>query len=161
MSTNASKALYFGASLLLTIALITIGVMVFLNAQDGAKTATKKFSGLNVELSQAEFVAYDNSVVSGSNVVNAIRKYTGPNYEFGISVKTGKASTAVWYGRQLNTTVPPGTAGYGSVIGNGTGTISNAQNETSSDYVNPNGTFTSQIVKDENNVVRGIVFVQQ
>ncbi|WP_059040715.1 hypothetical protein [Paenibacillus rubinfantis] len=157
---SSSEGLKFGANLFLTVAFITLCVMVFLIAQDGSKSATAKFSGLNTELSQSEFVVYQGSTVSGSQVLNAIRKYTGENKEFGVSVKTGKAPTPVWYGRTVNNTVAAGTAGYGSVMGPGTGNLVNAQAETHNDYVNPNGTFTSNIIKDENNMVRGIVFVQ-
>ena len=94
-------------------------------------------------------------------MLNAVRKYTGTNNEFGVSVKTGKSSSPVWYGRTLNTGVAAGTAGYGAVLSSGTGTLGNAQDETRTDYVNPNGSFTTNIVKDDNNVVRGIIFQQQ
>lgn len=161
VGNNSSEGLKFGAGLFLTISFITLCVLVFFIAQDGAKTATKKFTGLNTELSQSEFVVYESSTVSGSQVLNAINKYTGVNNEFGVSVTTGKSATGVWYGRTLNTSVAAGTAGYGSVLSSGTGTVANAQDETRTDYVNPNGSFRTNIVKDENNVVRGIIFVQQ
>lgn len=157
---NASEGLKFGADLFLSVAFITLCVLVFLIAQDGSKTATAKFSGLNTELSQSEFVVYQGSTVTGSQVLNAIRKYTGENKEFGISVKTGKSSTPVWYGRTVNNTVAPGTAGYGAVMGDGDGSLANASNETHNDYINLNGVFSSNVVKDENNMVRAIVFVQ-
>jgi hypothetical protein len=157
---SSSDGLKFGAGLFLTIAFITACALVFFISQDGAKTATKKFTTLNTELSQSEFMSYDNSTVSGSQVFNAIRKYTGSNYEFGISVKTGKAATPVWYGRTVNNTVSTGTSGWGSVIGAGTGDQGIANDETKTDYINPNGSFISQIIKDENNMVRAIVFKQ-
>ncbi|GKS12952.1 hypothetical protein YDYSY3_39520 [Paenibacillus chitinolyticus] len=157
---TSSEGLKFGGGLFLTIAFITVCATVFYIALDGSKTATKKFTSLNTELSQSEFLSYDNSTVSGSQVLNSIRKYAGDNNEFGISVKTGKASTPVWYGRTVNNTVSAGTAGYGSVIGAGTGSQNVANDETKTDYINPNGSFTSQVIRDQNNMVRAIVFQQ-
>lgn len=157
---SSSEGLKFGASLFLTVAFITLCVTVFLVAQDGSKSATAKFSGLNTELSQSEFVVYDSSTVSGSQVLNTVRKYTGDNKEFGISIKTGKSVVPVWYGRTVDTTSSPGTSNYGGVTGNGTGSLAEAQSETSNFYVNPNGSFTSKVIKDQNNMVRAIVFTQ-
>jgi len=145
---NSSDALKFGGGLFLTIAFITTCALVFFIAQDGQKTATKKFTSLNTELSQSEFSSYENSTVSGSMVLNSIRKYTGDTNEFGISVKTGKAPGPVWYGREINDDVPIGSSGYGSVIGNGTGSQAVANDETRVDYINPNGSFTSTVLKD-------------
>lgn len=157
---NSSDGLKFGAGLFLTIAFITTCALVFFISQDGAKMATKKFSTLNTELSQSEFSSYENSTVSGSQVLNAIRKYTGTNSEFGVSVKTGKAVTKVWYGRTVNDGVATGSTGYGAINGAGSGSITEANDETKTNYINPNGSFTTRIIKDENNMVRGIIFDQ-
>lgn len=157
---TSSEGLKFGSGLFLSIAFITVAALVFYVALDGAKTAAQKFTGLNTELSQSEYIFYDNSKVSGSQVLNSIRKYAGDNSEFGISVKTGKATASVWYGRTVNTSASPGSPEYGAIIGAGTGNQNKATDETSVDYINPNGTFISQVIKDQNNVVRAIVFKQ-
>ena len=51
VGNNSSEGLKFGAGLFLTISFITLCVLVYFIAQDGAKVATKKFTGLNTELS--------------------------------------------------------------------------------------------------------------
>lgn len=150
---NSSHGLLFGAGTLLTVAFITITVLVFNTAQDGAKTATAKFSTVNTELSQAEYITYDSSTVSGSTVMNAIRKYANGNVPFGVSVQTGKASTSVWYGKEISA--------IGDIGGTGGGSMQDAINETSANYINPNGSFTSSVVKDQNNMVRAIKFIQK
>jgi hypothetical protein len=157
---NAQSALKMAAGFFLAIALITIAVVMFINAQDATKSAQSNFSSIQEELDQTQFTVYDNTTVSGSQVVNALRKFQDKN-EFGVQVVTGKNPTGSWYFRTVNTTVPVGSTGYGSITGTTpTGTLANALNEAVNDYINPSGKFKAQIVKDNSNVIRGIIFIQ-
>lgn len=157
---NAQSALKVGAGLFLTIALITLVVALFISAQDATKSAQSNFSSIQQELDQTQFTVYDNTTVSGSQVINALRKFQDKG-EFGVQVKTGKNTTGAWYFKTVDTTSPVGSPGYGSIIGNATtGTLANALDESKADYVNPSGKFKAQIVKDNNNVIRGILFSQ-
>lgn len=156
---NASSALKVAAGIFLTIALITIVVLLFVSAQEATKTAQNNFSDIQRELSQATFTVYDSTTVSGNQVLNALRKYSNKD-QFGIQVITGKNTTGAWYNNMINLTV--GSPTYGAITtGTATGTIAQASNEASNDYVNPSGRFESQIVYDQNNVVRGITFKQK
>ncbi|MCE5172094.1 ABC transporter permease [Paenibacillus profundus] len=154
---NAQSALKVAAGIFLTIALITIVVLLFVSAQEATKTAQNEFSSIQTELSKASFTVYDNTMVSGSQVINAIRKFYMQD-QFGIRVVTGKnkASKAggVYYGDE--------------VLGNGTiassernENIEIAQMESQDSYVNPSGKFKAKVIIDSSNVTRGIVFVQQ
>ncbi|MGV2887631.1 ABC transporter permease [Paenibacillus taichungensis] len=157
---NAQSALKMAAGFFLAIALITIAVVMFINAQDATKSAQSNFSSIQEELDQTQFTVYDNTTVSGSQVVNALRKFQDKN-EFGVQVVTGKNPTGSWYFKTVNTTVPVGSTGYGSITGTTpTGTLANALNEAVNDYINPSGKFKAQIVKDNSNVIRGIIFIQ-
>lgn len=158
---NAQRALIMAAGLFLSIALITIAVVMFISAQDATKTAQTSFSDIQTELAQTAFTVYDGTTVSGSQVVNALRKFQDKG-EFGIQVITGKNPTGTWYFKTVNITVPVGSPGYGSITTTpATGTLANAQNEKSDDYVNPSGKFKAEIIKDNSNVIRGIIFTQQ
>jgi hypothetical protein len=158
--SNAQKALVMAAGLFLAIALITTAVVMFISAQDATKTAQTSFSDIQTELSQTAFTVYDGTTVSGSQVVNALRKFQDRG-EFGIQVITGKNPTGSWYFKTVNTTVPVGSTGYGSITTTQpTGTLANAQNESSNDYINPAGKFKAEIIKDNSNVIRGIIFRQ-
>ncbi|CAM2783446.1 ABC transporter permease [Paenibacillus sediminis] len=155
---NASTALKVAAGIFLTIALITIVVILFISAQEATKTAQNNFSDIQTELSQAAFTVYDGTTISGSQVTNALRKFKGKD-QFGILVKTGKNKVVgTWYGNVLEDN--PNSSIYGSVIGNGAPVFKSALDETSNDYVNPSGKFKAEIVKDSSNVVRGLIFVQ-
>jgi hypothetical protein len=156
---NAQSALKMAAGFFLAIALITIAVVMFINAQDATKSAQSNFSSIQEELDQTQFTVYDNTTVSGSQVVNAIRKFSDKS-QFGIQVITGKQPAGTWYYNTVNIGVQPGATGYGDMLTAGTGTIGNAQNEALPDYINPSGRFQAKLIKDNNNAIRGIVFKQ-
>lgn len=156
---NASSALKVAAGIFLTIALITIVVILFVSAQEATKTAQNNFSDIQTELSQASFTVYDDTTVSGSQVTNALRKFKD-RAEFGIQVKTGKNTAGEWYGDMLRITGTLTNEQYGSVIGASGANISNTWNEKLNEYVNPSGKFKAKVIKDNSNVVRGLVFTQ-
>jgi hypothetical protein len=156
---NASSALKVAAGIFLTIALITIVVILFVSAQEATKTAQNNFSDIQTELSQASFTVYDDTTISGSQVINALRKFKDRE-QFGIEVKTGKNSKGQWYGNVLRVSDSDSVWDYGSVIGEKIGIINNTWNEKLNEYVNPSGKFKAQVVKDNSNVVRGLIFTQ-
>ncbi|MCD1261338.1 ABC transporter permease [Paenibacillus athensensis] len=158
--SNAQKALVMAAGIFLAIALITLAVVLFISAQDSTKAAQSNFSNLQTELSQTAFTVYDNTTLSGSQVVNALRKFSDQD-QFGIQIVTGKNRAGQWYGKVINTGVPLDSVTYGSVLGAAPGQLSQTMDEANVNYVNPNGKFRAQIVKDSSNVIRGIVFIQQ
>lgn len=155
---NASSALKVAAGIFLTIALITIVVILFISAQEATKTAQNNFSDIQTELAQASFTVYDETTISGSQVTNALRKYNGKD-QFGIEVKTGKNTSGQWYGNELNVSNASQT-GFGSVIGYSSGNISDTWEESDIEYINPSGKFKAEVIKDNSNVVRGLVFTQ-
>lgn len=157
---NASTALKVAAGIFLTIALITIVVILFISAQEATKTAQNNFSDIQTELSQASFTVYDGTTISGAQVTNALRKFKDKE-QFGIQVKTGKTmpSGGTWYGNTLDVNL--NSNDYGSVLGNGVNKgIEYTLKESDPQYVNPSGKFKASIVKDKSNVVRGILFEQ-
>ncbi|MDT9718126.1 ABC transporter permease [Paenibacillus sp. ClWae2A] len=158
---NASSALKVAAGIFLTIALITIVVLLFISAQEATKTAQNNFADIQTELSQAAFTVYDGTTISGSQVTNALRKYADKD-QFGIQVITGKNKAGQWYGNQLNISQDLNNADYGSVIDpdSKVGIINQTMSEKDNQYVNPSGKFKAIIVKDRSNVVRGLIFQQ-
>lgn len=151
----AKKALFFGAGLFLTIALITLFVMIYTTASDSSKEAQSDFSGLNAELKDQKFLVYDNTTVSGSQVSNAVRKFKqeGENGNMGVYIETGKNSSGSgkWYFQNATNE---------DNLVEGSSTITSINTPSSTDYVNPSGQFKATIVRDSNNVIRGLKFVQ-
>jgi hypothetical protein len=149
---NGVKALMIAATVLITIAIISLGVIVFQSGQEAATQAQKGFSDLQQEMSAVQFATYDQKNISGSQLINAIRKYSS-QAQFGIQVKTGKNAVGVWYGKVIGIT--------GTVTSNGTTDLSNIYDDSNPNYINPVGLFKSKLVYDSNRVVRAIVVVQK
>lgn len=162
---SAKRALLFAAGLFLTIALIVMFVVMFVSAQDASKTAQNSFSDIQTELSATQFTIYDNTNVSGSQVVNALRKFYSKD-QFGVIVRTGKdlkgSTLGTLYTKQENIDAKfhqlfPITGLYS----NHSASITQVSDETANAYVNPSGKFKASIIYDENNVVRLIIFEQK
>ena len=106
------------------------------------------------------FTVYDNTTVSGSQVVNAIRKFYQKD-QFGIRVITGKnksynlAHPGLYYGYDVNS---DGTINFNAMRNTD---VYLATDEALDSYVNPSGKFKASLVVDSSNVTRAIVFDQQ
>ncbi|PWK05006.1 ABC transporter permease [Tumebacillus permanentifrigoris] len=150
---NAQKALVMAAGIFLAIALITIAVVMFVSAQEATKTAQENFSNIQNELSSTSFTVYDNTTISGSQVVNALRKFDN-RQQFGIRVYTGrnKATGGTWYNHVVDNS--------GNVTAGAVTALDNASNQALDTYINPSGRFTATIIRDGNNVVHALQFVQ-
>ncbi|PWK05009.1 ABC transporter permease [Tumebacillus permanentifrigoris] len=180
---NAQKALVMAAGIFLAIALITIGVVMFISAQEATKTAQENFSSIQNELSSTSFTVYDNTIISGSQVINALNKFNKTK-EFGIRVVTNEDLAGTWYGDIIDAQNPASTT-YGDVAYRVTGSeirqpdgttlvsgatgysgtvaqslVSQASLESSNRYVNTAGKFHATVVRDSSNVIHGLLFDQ-
>ncbi|MEW4372908.1 ABC transporter permease [Paenibacillus kandeliae] len=153
MEENASKGLSLTATIFLTIGLITIAVSIYFIAVAGTKTAQDDMSGLTNTLQQSKFSAYDNSIVSGSQIINVVRQYMKQD-AFGVTVTTGKGSTTT-YGNAFDATTGEVTSTSKNED------LTNAQSQSEAGYINPSGRFLSKVVTDKNGVVRGLIFQQR
>ena len=153
MDDAPGKGLSLMAGIMLTITIITVAVIIVAIVINYTKTAQDDISGMTDTLSQTKYSAYDNSTVSGSQVLNAVRQYNNQD-GFGVVVKTGKG-TSTNYGYTFNETTGDITSTTNNV------NLSPAQDQANTNYVNPSGRFTSKLVSDSNGVVRGIVFSQK
>lgn len=154
MEENTGVGIRVAAGIFLTIMLITIVVIITISSQDAAKQGQTKMASITTQLSDTEFNTYNNTTLSGSQVLNAIRQYMNLE-QFGIRVKTGKSQSEVFYGNNF--------ADDGEISPNSGKNLDlqNAENQSRDEYINPSGKFNSIIVRDKNNMIRGIVFKQQ
>ncbi|MGC6586207.1 ABC transporter permease [Paenibacillus sp. Dod16] len=152
MGSNASAGLKLAASIFLTLALITTVVIIFISSQDAAKEGQTQFSEITTQLSQTRFNIYENTTLSGSQVMNAVRQFNNQD-QFGVYVQTGK-NGVTYYGHTFNQTT-------GVIDGTAKNTnLQPALDEANNNFINPSGKFKSSVVRDANNMVRGIVFTQ-
>lgn len=160
MEENTGVGIRVAAGIFLTIMLITIVVIITISSQDAAKQGQMKMASITTQLSDTEFNTYNNTTLSGSQVLNAIRQYMNLD-QFGIRVVTGKqqksSSVGTFYG---NSFVYEGND-IGEITTDKFTDISRAESQKHDEYINPSGQFTSTIIRDKNNMIRGIVFIQQ
>ncbi|MFG3435127.1 hypothetical protein [Lysinibacillus fusiformis] len=156
MSKPVVLVMILAAALLITIAAINIGINSYVPAADAAKTSQTEFSTLATEVKEQKYMAYDNQIVSGSIVTNALRKYQkdAEGQQIALYVETGKngKGSGTWYFSTFDKT---------SVTPSGTSDLSLTSKTTDPNYINPSGLFDTVIERDKNNVVRALRFVQR
>jgi len=155
MEENTGVGIRVAAGIFLTIMLITIVVIITISSQDAAKQGQTKMASITTQLSDTEFNTYNNTTLSGSQVLNAVRQYMD-QAQFGLSVRTGKqvalGVAPTFYGNTFD--------GNGEITSDKNIILTPAETQSSVEYINPSGKFTSEVKKDKNNMVRGIIFKQ-
>ena len=141
---NATKFLLFAFSLGITCLLIVYSKRVADTGLDTSNTAVGKLSEFNRELSESDITMYDGLEIKGSDVVNFIKKNLG-GY--------AAAETAAMY-VYIKTGLSEATYVNGV-------SLPNLQDFTSLRYVKPRVIFTGDIVRDANDVIIGVTFVQK
>lgn len=156
MSETTATILKFAAAIILAISLIAISINVYTPGADSAKAVTTDFTQATTELQDQKYLIYDNTQVSGSQVINALRKFEAKakDGELGLYVQTGKNNAGgAWYFASFANGTTVSTTGAAA-------SIANTTNVTSSEYVNPAGLFEATVHRDQNGVIRAIKFVQ-
>ncbi|MEB2280152.1 ABC transporter permease [Lysinibacillus xylanilyticus] len=154
MSETTATALKFAAGIILAIVLVSIAIMVFTPAADSAKSVTTDFTANTTELQDQKYLVYDNTVVSGSQVITALRRFESQakDEQIALYVQTGKNAAGQWYHAKFDTD---------KVGKTGASDISATTNVTHSEYINPAGMFAASVHRDSNGVIRAIKFVQE
>jgi maltose-binding protein MalE len=151
---NSLKAVLIGAGVVITLIVVSIGFILMRSGQTTALAAIGKLDQLNVDMTESQYTMYNNMEISGSEVINVIRKFE--DEYIGVKVETKKHTVGVWYINTVNV-----TGDVGKITGAATDDISVAIDEKSSKYVNPNGVFLGKLVRDENGTIVALVFTQQ
>lgn len=147
---NSLKGLLLAAGTIITCVIIGLGFYIAREARDTAANGAGQISKLNAEFNESDKVIYDGLKVSGSEVVNVINKFK--NESMSIKVTTKKKTAYYNYGLNSEETLLESAGGA---------SIKAAQDSTSSNYINPNEQFLGSVIRDVNNTIIGIAFVQQ
>lgn len=135
MNENVQKSLVMGASIMVTIGIISIGLMIFSQGSSLVKESSKNIVSLTQELSAKRYIAYDNAVVSGSEVINAINTYA--TEQMRIDVKTHASKEEKSYNTKYSN-----------------------YDTNDENYINSNGMFESMLLTNDNGVIEAIKFNQ-
>lgn len=151
---NSLKAILIGAGVVITLIVVSIGFLLMRSGQSTAQNAIGKLDQINAEMSESQYTMYDGIENRGSEVVNVLNKFK--DEYIGIQVKTKKVPSGTWYIHTVTVTNNTGAIGAASTY-----LISNTMDETHSEYVNPNGKFLGELVRDQNGTVVALVFTQK
>ena len=146
---NSLKGLMLAAGIIITCIIISLGFYIAREARDTASEGTGQINQLQAEFTDASKTMYDGTEVSGSEVLNVIRKFSDET--MGILGQTNKNKTYYNY----NFDVDKGE--LGKALDN---SYKNAQDVASDKYINPTARFQGSIVKDVDGTIIGIVFAQ-
>ena len=147
---NSLKGLMLAAGIIITCIIISLGFYIAREASDTASSGTGQINELQAEFSDTSKTMYENTEVSGSEVINVIRKFS--DEMIGVKVQTKKNTS--YYIYQFNDTDC-------SLKNASSLDYKSAQNVTSSNYINPTGRFLGTVVRDANGTITGLSFVQQ
>lgn len=147
---NSLKGLVLAAGTIITCIVIGLGFYIAREARDTASSGAGQINKLNAEFSDTSKTMYEGTEVSGSEVLNVIRKFQ--DEAVGIQVKTNKTTTYYIYQFDTNS---------GELNGKANNDYKVAQNELSNSYINPNGRFEGGVVRDSNGTITGLTFTQK
>lgn len=149
MDKGIVEYIVIGVSVALVVGAAIFGINYTKQGKAVSAADGKHLANIQAELSDAEFDAYDGVTITGSEVVNVVKRFE--DNEVAVKVVT-KKSTA-FYGYSLDANNELQTTNVSSA--------SKMQDLSSPLYVNPSGSFVGSILKDANDVVTGICFTQQ
>lgn len=147
---NSLKGLMLAAGIIITCIIISLGFYIAREASDTASSGTGQINELQAEFADTSKTMYENTEVSGSEVINVIRKFS--EEMIGIKVQTKKNTS--YYIYQFSDS-------DGSLKNASSLDYKSAQNAASANYINPTGRFLGAVVRDANGTITGLSFVQQ
>lgn len=149
---NSLKGLMLAAGVIITCIVVGLGFFISREARDTASNGAGQISKLNAEFNESDKVMYDGLEVSGSEVINVINKYK--NEEVGVNVITKKSDKSYIYRIDSE----KGENYLKERILDSS--VKEAQNILSDFYINPNAQFMGEVIRDSNNAIIGLRFIQ-
>lgn len=139
----AARGLLMGATVVITAALVTVGVLEMGRAKGLASAAGKHLLEITEEIKNSDVTRYDGMTVTGSEVVNFCRKHvgrTGANDEgrFDIIVSDGKRSISCYDGQ----------------------TVKEMRDTGSASYIKPVWYYRCEVITNGNNVITEVKFTR-
>ena len=149
MDEAVVKWLGLGAAVLLLVGAIVLGVRYKTQSDGINNAASNKYAKVTADLADADVDSYDGTTLSGSEVLNVIKKFDDTK----ISIRVVTKKSTSYYGYSLNAN--------NDLVANGTTSLTKAKEMSNNAYINPTGIFSGSILKDQNDVKTGICFTQE
>lgn len=154
---NVSTGLKWAIGIILTLLIVAAGISVFMVTQGYFQRGQEQAVSQSAALAQSEFNNYENTTITGTDVLEAIKRYKDRPF-FSIEMKTRLMTVY----NNANETANCYSAAATSVSVTCTTRVTHElmTDQTKDSYVNPTARFKSSIYKDGNGVIRHIRFEQ-
>ncbi len=133
----------------LFVALGLIGILVktFRTSSDYADSANETVANMATSIAEDQYTKYDGAIVSGSEVVSAIKYFDGIS-DVCVTVTTSRGTNNFIYtGPDLQTKSDLA--------------VGNTRDKRSTCYINPSSKFLGKVVRDADGTINNIVFEVQ
>lgn len=141
MEESGNSALRIAGGVIITVLVITLAFGIYTLAKGTSTSAKQQINRLSGQMSESIYTQYEGVEVSGSEVINIIKQFDKDDVV--VEVVIGSA-----------------TADYGG--SSGTGTLSDATDRSSTNYINPNSMFLGSIERsDDTDAIQKLVFTKQ
>jgi len=150
---NSLKALILAAGTIITCIVIGLGFYISRQASDTAYAATANTNKLSSEFLESDKTMYDGLDIPGSEVLNVITKFKNETLSI---VVTTKAGNTTYYNHSVS-----GSDGGYTLGGATSSNTQEAKKVMSESYINPTKQFLGTVLRDANDAIVGIMFVQK
>ena len=137
----ATRILIIAASVIITCVIVWLGFSAMNTAKDISNNSISQMIKLNNDLKESDINMYDSTIVTGSEIVNFIKKNLGDygaaeNGPFTVTIVTNMGTSSYTNGSY----------------------ISNIRDFTDSQYIKPTAEFTGEVIRNENDVITQVIF---
>ncbi len=145
MGGSLSEGLRTVFAIVLTCLVIMFVFMVWSSVKESGNAALTESNSVITQMEEAKYTQYDGAVITGSEVLNVIKLHQ--NDKIYVGVNTGSGMVNYIYSDAT-------FASAGS-------SLSNARDKTSTQYINPNSSFTGKVVRaSTTDAIVGIEFTK-
>lgn len=150
---GASKSFIKNAvGILIVVAICFVAVTIYKKGNASINSSLSDYDEIVAEFENAELKSYENSIVSGNQIVELIK---------GLEEKD-ELTVVVSNGYTMKNKIEPQKYAYSDVYAVNSTVLSDITDKTSnSRYINPGALFDSVLVYDENQEISSVVFVQR
>ena len=146
---NSTKAIIIAASIVITMAIVSMAVFVFNLAKAPVDNAGEQITDFTVAIKEANYTKFDGKKTNGANVIALIESLNNTSGDsIGVSVKTNSGSTK-WYVYDASNA----------------DSLSKAdryyEEDNDPNNINPTGVFKGTVVRNDNGNIVAVTFEQQ
>lgn len=149
---SISKAIQVVGGIVLTLLLVSLIFSAYSTQQDNANQAITKTNEMNVTLLESDYTQYDGATISGSEVVNVIKRFKDQDIYVGVCVTatSGVGTSFDYYNHDA-------TLGTNNIKD-----LASAKVKSNANYITPSAQFLGEVKRDDTTgAIVGITFTRQ